>query len=63
MTWEVTHEYGPPVADQPLVEPFPVELAPEDSLPARANEGLPLTPGERLLAVTLLGLPVQKDAA
>jgi hypothetical protein len=37
--------------------------APEGSIQAKLNEGVPLTPGERLLAVTLLGLPVSKDAA
>jgi hypothetical protein len=56
-------DYSPPVVDQSVVEPFPVELAPEESLPARANEGQDLTPAERVLAVTLLGLPVQKEAA
>jgi hypothetical protein len=36
---------------------------PEGSIQAKLSEGVPLTPGERLLAVTLLGLPVSKDAA
>jgi hypothetical protein len=39
------------------------DSAPEGTLPAKVAAGLPLTPGERLLAVTLLGLPVSKDAA
>jgi hypothetical protein len=38
-------------------------LAQPGSLPAKATSGQDLTPGERLLAVTLLGLPVSKDAA
>jgi hypothetical protein len=37
--------------------------APENTLPARAREGQDLTPAERVLAVTLLGLPVSKEAA
>jgi hypothetical protein len=35
----------------------------EGSISAKLAAGLPLTPAERLLAVTLLGLPVQKEAA
>jgi hypothetical protein len=39
------------------------QRAPADSLPARALAGQDLTPAERVLAVTLLGLPVSKEAA
>jgi hypothetical protein len=35
----------------------------EGSISAKLAAGLPLTPAERLLAVTPLGLPVSKDAA
>jgi hypothetical protein len=37
--------------------------APAGTLPAKAREGQELTSAERLLAVTLLGLPVSKEAA
>jgi hypothetical protein len=39
------------------------QRAPEGSIPARVIAGQDLTPAERVLAVTLLGLPVQKEAA
>jgi hypothetical protein len=39
------------------------QLAPEESLPARALAFDLDDPTDRLLAVTLLGLPVSKEAA